>query len=86
MREKSLKVLTNLLAYVVLIFIAISLVIGKISGDTTRIAVFCAQAAKISAYVLVGLASFWYAMSKRSIIIKGLWVVSVIVVVVMIIL
>ena len=86
MREKGLRVLTNLLAFVVLVFIAISLIVGKVAGDTTNIASMCGQIAKISAYVLVGISSFWYAMSKRSILIRGLWLISVIVVVVMLIL
>ena len=86
MKEKGLRVLTNLLAFAVLIFIAVSLVVGKISGEASELASVCGQTAKISAFVLVGLASFWYAMSKRSLIIKCLWLASVIVVVVMLIL
>jgi len=86
MREKGLKALTNLLAFLVLFFIAISLIVSKIVGDGSDFALLCVNISKYSAYFLVGLSSFWYAMSKRSIIIKGLWLVSVIVVVVMLIL
>ena len=85
MREKGFRVITNMLAFFVIVFIAISLVVGKIAGGI-GIATFCAQAAKISAYVLVGLSSFWYVMSKRSFLIKCLWLISVVVIVVMLIL
>ena len=75
------RVFTNFLAFLVLVCIAIILIISKI-GIFSNITAILNNIAKISAYFLVGMASFWYAISKRGAILKVLWLASVVVIIV----
>lgn len=71
------RVLTNFLAFIALVFIAISLLVGKFVGPETNFGAICVEISRYAGYALVGLASFWYVMSKRGLLVKIIWAVSV---------
>jgi len=84
-KGNSLRVLTNLLAFVAVILIAAALILAKLNIAPNVSHIF-EKIAAIVAYSLVGLSSFWFAISKRSVTIKLVWVASCVVIVLMLVL
>jgi len=78
-----LRGLTNLLAFIALVFISIALIAGKVSGADTNFSAICIDISRYAGYLLVGIASFWYVMSKRSLVLKIVWVICIAIVVVL---
>ena len=76
-RSHNLRVFTNFLAYLVLILIAVLAIIVK-SGVFSSISGLLNSIKNGLAYFLVGLASFWYVMSKRSVALKIVWFVAIV--------
>ena len=70
-----LRIVTNTIAFVVLIAIAALLVVARVSGQSTNLSAVCIELSRLLAYLLVGLASFWYVMSKRNVVLKVVWVI-----------
>lgn len=84
-KGNSLRVLTNLLAFVAIILITVSLILAKVN-IAPNISHIMEKIASIIAYSLVGLSSFWFAMSKRSITIKLVWFVCCVAIILMLVL
>ena len=78
-----LRVITNLIAFILLVVITGLLIAGKVSGPQSNFSVVCEQLSKYLSILLVALASFWYAFSKRSLVIRCLWVLCVVAIVVL---
>ena len=76
-RSHNLRVFTNFLAYGILIVIAILLVVSRVFLKTGNVAFVVSEIAKYLAIFLVAIASLWYAVSKRNLILKLIWFVSV---------
>ena len=70
-----LRIITNTIAFVVLIAIAALLIVARVSGQSTNLSAVCIELSRLLAYLLVGLASFWYVMSKRNVVLKVVWVI-----------
>lgn len=71
------RIFTNTLAFSVLIVITILMVVSKFTSSATNFSAVCGEIVKYLALVVVCLASFWYVMSKRSKILKVVWVLCV---------
>jgi len=78
-----LRALTNMFAYIAIVLIAVSLVMGKLNFAPNVCNIFN-KIAEYVAYVLVGFSSLCYVLSKRSILKKIIWLAAVITIVVIV--
>jgi hypothetical protein len=76
-KSTMLRVMTNSVAFVVLIVIAVLLVVAKCTTQIPNISLVCLNISRYLAYVLVALASLWYALSKRNSTTKIVWTICV---------
>lgn len=76
MAKGGLRSLTNFIAWLALILIAVSLVLSKLNFAGNVCAIFN-MIAEYVAYFLVGFSSLCYVLSKRSILKKIIWLVAV---------
>jgi hypothetical protein len=70
-KSHNLRVFTNCLAFLFLVVIAVLLAVAKFVPAMWILG----EVAKCLALFLVVLASFWYMLSKRSVVVRVLWVV-----------
>lgn len=75
-KSGGLRALTNFIAWLALILIAVSLVLSKLNF-ASNVCVIFNKIASYVAYFLVGFSSLCYVMSKRSILKKIIWLVAV---------
>lgn len=76
------KSVMNLLAFVAIILIALSLVLSKINFANS-IKEACTLIANVIAYLMVAISSFYFVKSRRGIAYLITWIVCVVVIVVM---
>lgn len=76
------KSMMNLLAFVAIILIAVSLILSKINFASS-IKVACTTIANAIAYVMVAISSFYFVRSRRGIAYLITWIVCVVVIIVM---
>ena len=75
-RSHNFRVFTNALAYFILIIVAILMIVNRfVSKD---ISLMLGNIIKYLALFLVAMASLWYAVSKRGVIAKVVWLIAVI--------
>ena len=79
------KSVMNLLAFVAIILIAVSLILSKINFAAS-INSACTLIANVIAYLMVAISSFYFVRSRRGIAYLITWIVCVVVIVVMMIL
>lgn len=79
-KSHNLRVFANHLAFLMLVAIAVSLAVAKFVPSL----IVLEQVAKCLALFVVMLTSFWYMISKRSVAIRALWVISSIAIIVLI--
>lgn len=84
MKNVGLRALTNFFAYIALVLIAAALIMSKLNFAPDVCAIFN-RIAVVVAYVLVGFSSFCYAISRRGIIRKLIWLAAAATVVVLLI-
>ena len=75
----------NLLAFVAIIMIALSLILSKLNFASS-ISGACTLIANIIAYIMVAISSYYFVRSRRSVVYLITWIVCVVVIVVMMIL
>ena len=82
-RSHNFRILTNCLAFFVLIVVAIILLLTKFAFKSSDLAVLLVNIAKYLTLAIVAMSSFWYVMSKRNVIVKIVWIVSLLAIVVL---
>lgn len=76
------KSVMNLMAFVAIVMIAVSLVLSKLNFAST-INQACQIIANVIAYIMVAIASFYFVKSRRGIGYLITWIVCVVVIIVM---
>lgn len=76
-KSHNFRVFTNYLAFLLLIAIAILLIVERFVPLETGFSAILGEIAKYLAIFLVSIASLWYVASKRSIVVKIIWLIAV---------
>ena len=74
-RSHSLRIFIYLLSFFTLIAVTALLVVARI---VPSISVVLKNVAQYTAFIFLALASLWYVMNKRSLVLKIVWVVCVV--------
>lgn len=77
------RVMTNTIAFAVLIIITALMVVAKCTTQISNISLICLDISRYLAYALVALASLWYVLSKRNSALKIVWFVCLAAIVVL---
>ena len=80
-KSHQFRVFTNSLAFLILIAVTGLLIAGKFVPNTNNLPAILNEIAKYLSIFLVALASLWYAISKRGIVPKIIWVICVVAIV-----
>ena len=82
-KSTMLRVITNTIAFVVLIAITALIIIARCTTQMSNISLLCVNISKYLAYAMVALSSLWYVLSKRNSAFTIVWTVCVIIMVVL---
>ena len=83
-KSTMLRVMTNTIAFIILIAITVLIVVSRCTIQIPNISAICMDISKYLAYALVALASLWYALSKRNSTLKIVWFVCIAIILVLI--
>jgi len=78
-----LRVMTNAIAFIVLITITVLVIVARCTSQFSNISAICVSLSRYLAYALVALASLWYVFSKRNSAFKIVWVVCIAIILVL---
>lgn len=76
-RSHNFRVFTNFLAFLILVIVAILLIVARLVSPAAGYSIILIEIAKYIAIFLVALASLWYVVSKRSLLVKVVWFIAV---------
>ena len=76
-RSHNLRVFSNFLSFLAIVIVAILVAVSYFLGTTSNISLILLKVAKVLTYSVIALSSLWYAMSKRNIVYKIIWLICV---------
>lgn len=77
-KSHNLRVFSNFLSFLAVVIVAVLTIVSHFLSPETNLSAVLMEISKILMCAVISISSFWYVLSKRSIVYKVIWVVCVV--------